>query len=153
MKNLLVIYHSRSGTTETMANAVLEGAKRCDKEKISIKTKDPLEATSNDVLKADALILGTPTNFGYMSGALKHFFDYIYYDCIDKKRGLSYALFIKGKTDVTGALVAIEKITSGLGWRPIAAPVIVTGDLCSNSITECETLGSTVTAGLEAGIF
>ena len=153
MKNLLVLYHSQSGTTETMAKAVLQGAKRCDRKKISVKTKDPLKATSRDVLGADALVLGTPTNFGYMSGALKYFFDHIYYDCIDKKRGLSYALFIKGKSDVTGARVAIEKIAFGLGWRAIAEPVIVTGHLSSSSITECETLGATVVAGLEAGVF
>ena len=82
MKNLLVIYHSQSGTTEKMANAVLSGAYSCDKKNVSIRVVDPIKATSSDVLWADALILGTPTNFGYMSGALKYFFDHIYYDCI-----------------------------------------------------------------------
>ena len=153
MKNLLVIYHSQSGTTEKMANAVLSGAYSCDKKNVSIRVVDPIKATSSDVLWADALILGTPTNFGYMSGALKYFFDHIYYDCIDQKRGLSYALFIKGDTDTTGALVAIDKITSGLGWREISEPLIMTGELSSDYISECRELGLAVATGLEAGIF
>ena len=153
MKNLLVVYHSQSGATKKMANAVLSGAKSCDQKNISMKVKDPITATSSDVLWADAVILGTPTNFGYMSGALKYFFDNIYYDCIDRKRGLCYALFIKGDTDTTGALTGVDKITSGLGWKLMVEPLIVTGELSSASVSACEELGLTVATGLEAGVF
>ena len=87
MKQLLLIYHSQSGGTDTMAQAVLTGARDTDVSGVETRVLSPLATSAEDVCAADGLILGTPENFGYMSGALKYFFDHIYYSCLDHTQG------------------------------------------------------------------
>ena len=86
-----------------------------------------LAAGPADVLAADAVLLGTPANIGYMSGALKHFFDVVYYPVLDDTRGLPYGLYVHGNLDTAGAVTAVEAIAGGLGWARVAAPVEVAG--------------------------
>ena len=140
-------------TTATMAQAVIAGATDALIEGVEIRTQSALEATPEDVLWADAVILGTPENFGYMSGALKHFFDTVYYPCLDHTQGLPDGLFIKAGNDGLGAQSAIERIITGLRWRELTPPVIRVGDVDAATLTQCRELGMTVAAGLEAGLF
>ena len=121
---------------------------------MTVRRVAPLEAGVDDVLWADAVILGTPANFGYMSGALKDFFDRVYYPCLERTERLPYALFIRGKTDATGALRAIESIAAGLSWRQVQPPLLVVGDdVGGEHVAAGEELGMTMAAGLEAGIY
>ena len=76
-----------------------------------------LGATAVDVLDADGYLLGTPANLGYISGALKHFFDQIYYPCLEATIGRPFGVYVHGNSDTTGALRAVETITTGLQWR------------------------------------
>jgi len=115
--------------------------------------REALQTSAEDVLAAQGLILGTPENFGYMSGGLKDFFDRIYYPCLEHTRGLPYGLFIRGGNDGTGARSAIERIVTGLGWRSVAAPVILAGDLKDAQLADCVLLGQTLAARLGAGVF
>lgn len=119
---------------------------------ISVECSAPLETGSDQVLRAQGLILGTTENFGYMSGAMKDFFDRVYYPCLEETRGLPYALFIRAGQDGQGAKTSIERIVTGLGWRAVQEPLI-----CKGKITQfeepCRQLGELMALGLEQEIF
>jgi len=124
---LLVVHHTTSPTLQEMLEAVLAGARTDDIEGVDVQTRPALAATVPDVLAADAVLLGTPANIGYMSGALKHFFDTIYYPCLTDTEGLPYGLYVHGNNDTAGAVRGVESITKGLSWAPVRVPVTVIG--------------------------
>ena len=136
-----------------MADAVIKGAKNPDINGVEIQVRDALEASEDDVLWADGLLLGTPENFGYMSGAIKYFLDRIYYPCEDKIDGMPYALFVCAGNDGTGAIKSITRILKGLAIKQIQEPVLIVGDVDDSQLNECEELGMIMAAGLESGIF
>ena len=100
------------------------------------------------MLAADGFLLGTPANIGYMSGALKHFFDQIYYPCLQAKTGAPYGLYVHGASDTTGAVRAVAAITKGLGWAQAFSPVETTGSVGKDVERRCYELGATVAANL-----
>lgn len=148
-----MVYHSQSGGAETMAEAVITGATDPEIEGVELRIRTPLDASVEDVLWAEALILGTPENFGYMSGALKYFFDRVYYPCLEHTQGLPYGLFVKAGNDGSGAVSSITRITTGLRWREVQEPIVVVGDVESIHLEACRDLGMALSAGLEAGVF
>ena len=152
-KHLLIVYHTQSGTTSRMADAVIAGATSDDVDGVNVRVKSALEADSEDLLWSDAFILGTPENFGYMSGALKYFFDRVYYDCENKLNGKPYALFVRAGNDGSGAISSIRRILTGLAVREVQNPILIAGDFDESRLAECEELGLTLAAGLEAGIY
>ena len=152
-KRLLIVYHSQSGSTTRMAEAVEAGARHEDVDSVDVRVRPALEATSDDLLWCDAFILGTPENFGYMSGAMKYFLDRVYYDCEDKIGGRPFALFIRAGNDGSGALTSLRRILSGLAVREVQEPVMIVGEFDESRLVECEQLGLTLAAGLEAGVF
>jgi NAD(P)H dehydrogenase (quinone) len=70
---VLVAYHSASGNTEKMAQAVAEGAKAVAGTKVVLKRVG--DVATDDLLSSDAVIVGSPVYFGNMSGEVKTFFD------------------------------------------------------------------------------
>lgn len=150
---LLIVYHTQSGTTSRMADAVIRGASSEDVEGVDVRVKSALEADADDLLWADGFILGTPENFGYMSGAMKYFLDRVYYDCIDKVNGRPYALFVRAGNDGSGAINSLRRILNGLAVREVQEPVLIAGEFEEARLAECEELGLTMAAGLEAGVF
>lgn len=152
-KQLLIVAHAPSPNTRRMVEAVLRGARHEDIEQVAARHLPPLEAGPDDVLQADAVILGTTENLGYMSGALKDFFDRTYYACLDKTDGLPYALFVRAGRDGTGTLRAVDSITTGLRWRAVQEPLLCRGEFDEAILDQCEELGLYVAAGLDAGIF
>ena len=110
-----------------------------------------LAATAVDVLAADGFVLGTPANIGYLSGALKHFFDQVYYPCLTAKTGAPYGLYVHGNNDTGGAVRAAESITKAMGWRQATAPVTVIGAPNKDDREACWDLGATVAATLLEG--
>lgn len=131
-----------------MFEAVVAGATAPEIEGVRVVRRAALSATVSDVLAADGYLLGTPANLGYLSGALKHFFDQIYYPCLDETRGRPFGYYVHGGNDVTGAVRGMESITTGLGWRNAAEAVTVTGEPAKADIEACWELGATVAAGL-----
>ena len=153
MKQLIVIAHDPSPNTRRMVEAVLEGARHEDVEGVTVRHVRPLEAGPEDVLGADAVILGTTENLGYMSGALKDFFDRSYYPLLEETQGLPYAAYIRAGRDGTGTRRAIESICTGLRWRPVQDPLICRGEWNDEFLEQCRELGLYLAAGLDAGIF
>ncbi|MBV9039523.1 MAG: flavodoxin family protein [Acidimicrobiia bacterium] len=134
----------------TMFNAVMDGATNEAIEGVDVVAKAALAATAVDVLDADGYLLGTPANLGYMSGALKHFFDQIYYPCLEDTVGRPFGFYLHGNSDTTGAARAIETITTGLQWRLVQRPVSVVGEATTNDREACWELGAATAAGLAA---
>jgi multimeric flavodoxin WrbA len=151
-KRLLIVAHAPSPNTRVLLEAVLEGARSPEIDGVESIALSPLAAGPADVLAADALILGTPENLGYMSGALKDFFDRIYYPCLERTQGRCYALWIRAGSDGTGTRRAVESIATGLRWRAACQPLICRGAFRASFVDECRELGMLVAAGLEAGI-
>lgn len=148
MPRLLVVHHTPSPATRDLLEAVLAGARLPELAEIEVVVRPALGATIVDVLAADGYLLGTPANFGYMSGALKHFFDTVYYPCLDATPGRPYGLWVHGNDDVAGAIRAVRSITGGLGWTPVAQPLEVTGPVDAATRESCRELGATVAATL-----
>lgn len=150
---LLIVYHTQSGTTSRMAEAVIRGASSEAVEGVDVRVRSALEADADDLLWADGFILGTPENFGYMSGAMKYFLDRVFYPCENKINGRPFALFVRAGNDGTGAITSLRRILSGLAVREVQEPVLIAGEFDESRLSECEELGLTMAAGLEAGVF
>lgn len=153
MRRLLIVAHAPSPNTRRLADALLAGARHPDIGGIEAVWIPPLAAGPDDVLAADAIILATTENLGYMSGALKDFFDRSYYPVLEKKQGLPCAVLIRAGHDGTGTRRALESILTGLRWKLVQAPVICRGDWQDDFLRQAEELGMTMAAGLDAGLF
>jgi multimeric flavodoxin WrbA len=145
---LLVVHHTPSPAMQAMLEAALAGARDPELSEVSVVVIPALAATVPDVLNADGFLLGTPANIGYMSGALKHFFDQVYYPCLQARPGAPYGLYVHGDNDTTGAVRAVTSIAGALGWTEVAKPVAVTGPVGKDVTGACYELGATVAANL-----
>ena len=152
LKHLLIVAHNPSPNTQKLVEATLRGAQHAEIEGVEVRYQPPLQAGADDVLWADAIILGTTENFGYMSGALKDFFDRIYYPCLEQTEAMPFAAYIRAGLDGTGTKIAIGKITSGLKWKPVQEPMILHGEYRDEFEDQCEALGMLMSASLESGI-
>lgn len=152
-KTLLIVAHAPSDNTRALREAVLRGARHGDIEDVVINCKPPLEAGPEDVMSADAIILGTTENLGYMSGALKDFFDRSYYPVLEEKQGLPCALYIRAGMDGTGTRRAVESIVTGLRWNWVQSPMTFKGDWQDSFLQQAEELGLYMAAGLDNSVF
>ncbi|MEM7747682.1 MAG: flavodoxin family protein [Pseudomonadota bacterium] len=153
MKRLLIVAHSPSDNTLALRDAVMRGASHEDIDGVDVRVLTPFEAGPDDVRAAHAIILGTTENLGYMSGALKDFFDRTYYPVLEEKQGLPYALYIRAGHDGTGTRRSVETIITGLRWKEVQPPLIFKGAYSTDFVPQCEELGLAMAAGLEAGVF
>jgi multimeric flavodoxin WrbA len=152
VSTLLIVHHTPSPSTHTLLEAVRAGATDPQITDVDVVVRAALEATATDVLDADGYLLGTPANLGYMSGALKHFFDQIYYPCLESTVGRPFGAWVHANNDTTGALLAIEKITTGLRWRAAQQLVSVLGDPTPADTDACWELGASMSATLSEGL-
>ena len=150
-QNLLVVAHVPSPNTKRLFDAVLAGAGESNG--VTIVGKSPFQAGPDELMAADGIILGTTENLGYMSGAMKDFFDRIYYPCLEETQSRPYCLYIRAGHDGTGTRRGIETIVKGLRWRSVQEPIILRGDWQDDFLNQCRELGAAMAAGLEAGIF
>lgn len=148
MARLLIVHHTPSPHCQEMFEAVVKGATDPDIEGVEVVRKAALSVTASDVLEADGYVLGSPANLGYISGALKHAFDCIYYPCLDTTRGRPYALYLHSNEGSEGAEKAVKSITTGLGWVKAAENVVVSGKPSKDDLQLCWELGATVAAQL-----
>jgi NAD(P)H-dependent FMN reductase len=156
---LLVVHHSPTRSTQALLDAVVSGAGDDSIEGVELLLRPALEATAEDVLRADGYLLGTPANFGYMSGALKHFFDSTFLaiggalsddgsagDSQGGTAGRPYGMFVHGRYDTTGAIRSVQSIVGALGWRQSAEVLEVTGDVGDDERAAAYELGATLAA-------
>ncbi|MEQ3636295.1 NAD(P)H-dependent oxidoreductase [Alcanivorax sp.] len=153
MKKLLIVAHAPSPNTLKLRDAAARGACHGDIENVSVTVKAPLDAGPEDVMTCDAILLGTTENLGYMSGALKDFFDRSYYSVLEEKQGLPCALYIRAGHDGTGTRRAVETIVTGLRWNWVQDPLVLKGAWQDAFEDQLEEMGMYLAAGLDAGIF
>ena len=151
MKTLLIVFHTGGVKTAQMAEAVERGARTESGVKVIVKRC--AEAGPEDLLAADGLILGTPENFGYMSGLMKDFLERVFYACEGKVNGRPYALFVGAGQDGAGAVSSVERIVTGLRLEKKSEPVIGLKALTPEILARCEELGAAFAAGLALGVF
>lgn len=151
-KRLLIVAHAPSPNTRLLMETVVAGAKDTSIRGVDVVAKSPFEAEAVDVMAAHGIILGTTENLGYMSGALKDFFDRIYYPCLEEKQGTPYALYIRAGHDGTGTRRGVETIVTGLRWKAVQEPLLMRGEWQDAFVEPCRELGMAMAAGLEAGI-
>jgi multimeric flavodoxin WrbA len=149
MKTLLIVYHTGGVKTAKMAEAVERGART--QEGVRVVMKRCAQAGPEDVLAADGLILGTPENFGYMSGMMKDFLERVFYACEGKVEGRPWALFVGAGQDGSGAVTSVERIVTGLRLKKISEPIVVVKELNSEHLAALEELGAAMAAGLAMG--
>ena len=159
MARLLVVHHSPTRSVQALTAAALEGAR--DEElraTVEVVERPALEATAADVLAADSVLLVTPANFGYMSGALKHFFDSTFLE-IGGALGedgqgagapgggrTAYGLCVHGRYDTAGAVRAVQSIVGALPWRQAAPVLEVLGEVTDEHLGAARELGATLGA-------
>lgn len=149
MVSILLVHHSPSQATNRIAEAALTGLRLPELGDLDVTVRPALEATVDDVLAADAYVLGTTANFGYISGALKHFFDTTYDAVREPSAGRPFSYWIHGGYDTTGAETAMKQITTGLGWKLAFDPLIVTGEVTEAHLDSATELAATVAASVE----
>ena len=148
-KSLLIIAHAPSSNTRALLDAM---ATACKTSPVNVSIQTPFETTSKHVLTADAVILFTPENLGYMSGALKDFFDRTYYDVLEEKQGLPVAAIVRAGSDGTGTVRALQTITTGLKWRWVQEPLVLKGEYQPQFEQQAAELSEAMAAALEQGI-
>lgn len=146
MPRLLVVHHSPSPRVREIADAVLRGTRHPDISGVDVVERAALEATADDVRAADGILLGTTANFGYISGALKHFFDTTYYQVREETAKRPFSYWIHGGYDTTGAEQAMSSITTGYGWTLAAEPVVFTGEVTPEHLDRAAELGAIIAA-------
>jgi multimeric flavodoxin WrbA len=147
-KTLLVVHHTPSPATRELLEAVLAGTHDPDIEGVDIEVRPALAATVLDMLDADGYLFGTTANLGYMSGALKHFFDTVYYPSLDHVAGRPYGLWVHGNNDIVGATNAVDKVATGLALNKAADVLEVIGTIDAGVRERAYELGGTLVATL-----
>lgn len=151
MTRILVVYHTQTGNTGKMAEAVARGAAAVENTEVVLKRA--FDAGVTDLLACDGLAIGTPENFGYMSGGMKDFFDRTFYPAQGKVFKKPFVVFISAGNDGTGALNSIERIARGYPLKRVAEPVIARGNVREEDLARCDELGKLLAAGVEGKIF
>jgi NAD(P)H-dependent FMN reductase len=157
MARLLIVHHSPTSTVRSLADAVVAGAHDDAIEGVDVVVRPALEATGDDVLAADGILLGTTANFGYMSGALKHFFDTIFLEAggalgEDGSAGsagggrVPFGLWVHGRYDTEGAVRSVLSIAGALPWTRSAEVLQVLGDVGADELAAAYELGATIAA-------
>ncbi|WP_295680603.1 flavodoxin family protein [uncultured Nevskia sp.] len=120
-------------------------------DEVELRCIGALVAGLDDLLWADGLIVATPENFGYLSGAVKDFLDRTYYPAEGKVDGLPYAMLVSAGNDGSGAVRALERIAIGYRWKSVCEPLIVRGEPDDAALAKCRELGSMLAVGIACG--
>jgi multimeric flavodoxin WrbA len=163
-KRLLVVWHSRTGTSEALARAAAEGAQAAA-EPVNVELVRAEEADPARLLAADGYIFACPENLATMSGAMKEMVDRCYYPLLDHIAGRPWALIVAAGTDGEGVVRQWQRIAGGWRLRAVAEPMIVrTGAdtpvailapkaVPAAGLLEARELGMAMAGGMALGVF
>ncbi len=143
----LVVYDSKTGNTEKMAVAISQGM---EKGGLEVKVKRVGSASLGDLTNADAIVLGSPTYFGNMSGNMKEFIDKsieLYPDKLNDRVGAVFTSY-EGQGDYTALssliitmffhrMIIVGHQSGGIGAVSFKEP----DDKC---IAECQVFGERI---------
>lgn len=163
MRTLLIVFHSLTGGTRQLAEAVVRGAQA--QSEVNVRLLTAVQAQPADVLGADGYIFATPETLAAISGLMKDFFDRTYYPALERINGRPYAILICAGSDGQNAARQIERIATGWRLRAVAEPIVVCTHaqtpeaffapkvISSDDLGRCEELGAALAAGLAMGVF
>lgn len=164
MPPLTVLWHSQTGGTEAMVDALLDGAAMAAPG-VPLRRLHAASAGPADALSAGLLVFATPENLAAISGQLKDWFDRAYYDLLERVNGKPYASMVCAGSDGRNAIRQIERIATGLRLRAVAPPLLVNVGAQSpeairarkvvpeRELARCRELGATLAAGMAMGIW
>jgi NAD(P)H dehydrogenase (quinone) len=141
MAKVLVVYHSGTGNTKAMGQAVAEGAKEVAG--VEVLLKEAEQVSVSDLVDADALAFGSPTYFSYMAGVVKAIFDKAYLSR-SQLRGKPFAAFASGGGGEMNSVQSIESIAASCGLRKVCEGIAVGGMPTEGESQECRKLGATI---------
>lgn len=156
---LLIIWHSRTGASEAMARAAVEGAG----DAASLIAAE--EANAQHILAAQGYLFVCPENLASMSGMMKDMFDRTYYDVLGRVEGRPYATIIAAGSDGEGAQRQIDRIATGWRLKRAMEPLIVNFDaqtpaaiwapktVPSATLAQCREIGEGFAEALAMGVF
>jgi flavorubredoxin len=133
-----------------MSEMLAQGVQKAD---VVLRYLNAQDATEKDLRWCDGLIIGSPENFGYMSGIIKDFFDRTFYKVVDEQLNLPYVLFIGAGNDGTGASIEIQRIAKGYPFKLVSEPLICNKELSESDFNQCRELGQAFAEGLNMGIY
>jgi NAD(P)H-dependent FMN reductase len=153
--HLLVVWHPRPPSIAALRDAVLAGFADAGAQR-PVRSLAAPDADADDVDGADATVLITPENFGMVSGLMKDLLERIYpwFEEVPNRRpGMPYLLIAKGGNDGTGAVRDVTRILTGLRWKAVLPPLVVSGPLTDEHLATAREQAATLAAGVDAGVF
>lgn len=141
MSKVLIIYHSFSGNTKKMADALADGARSVAGVDVVMKTAS--EAQPTELESADGVAFGAPNTFGGMAGALREFFDRAW-SVHEKTGGKPAVAFTCEMPDQTGALEEIKKFFGMFGLESNSDGVAAPGEAGEKELEFCKNLGKSL---------
>jgi NAD(P)H dehydrogenase (quinone) len=140
MSKILVVYFSRTGNTEKLANFVAEGVKE---EGVEVVVNKAELVKIDDLIAADAIAFGSATSWGYMGGKLKDVFENMLIQARDKFKGKPFAVFISSGNIESGkkAAESIEYIAKYFNMQSTAKEVVSQGNPTGMDKEACKELG------------
>lgn len=140
MGKVLIVYHSLSGNTEKMANAVAEGAGSISGTEVMLKKA--LDATLEDFTECDGVALGSADYFSYIAGALKDFFDRTFYPSRGKVDGKPYVAFTTGGGGGDTVMAVLERIAgNAFKLKKLTDGVSAGGRISDADLDACKEAG------------
>lgn len=141
MAKVLVVYHSGTGNTKAMAQAVAEGMKEVSGVEVLLKEADRVSVS--DLINADGLAFGSPTYFSYMAGVVKAIFDKAYLSR-SQIGGKPFAAFASGAGGEVKSVQSIESVAASCGLRKVCEGVAIGGMPTESESQDCHRLGATL---------